>query len=330
MPKVSILLPCYKPDIPHFQQALQTLLQQTFTDWEATILHQPSDIDIRSAISKELEDARITFVQSEILRNIGENWNAVYAYAKHEYVQFLFHDDIWYPNYLKESVNILDTHPSVGFTAAYHDYQYEGDITNASMYEGVQTLRKELVDTEHSGEEFLVNWLGRGLHPNIIGEPPFVMMRKKHMDTVGPFSETLPQFLDSEYWAKLLQVTNFYFIGKSLGAFRVHLAAASAVNQRAGKGLTDRLQTIEMLSKHGTATVRKAAKKSLEDVLPRMFRKYFDRKRSGKVVPGTKGSNMKQFALRNPLLVTYALLKSVTHASKYRKENEAFERGEVR
>jgi glycosyltransferase involved in cell wall biosynthesis len=329
MAKVSILLPCYKPEIVHFKHALHTLLTQTFTDWNATILHQPSDKDVRFEIAKELEDQRITFVQSETLRNIGENWNAVYAYANSEYVQFLFHDDIWYENYLEESVKILDSHADVGFTAAYHDYQYEGAIDNKQMYEGVQNIRKSIAGKKHNGNEFLLWWLKRGLHPNVIGEPPFVMMRKSIMDRIGPFHENLPQFLDSEYWTKLLGVTNFYFIPESLGAFRIHEGAASAQNQRAGKGLTDRLQTIAQLSQNKNVDIKKTAKKTLDNVLPRMFRKYLDRKNDGKNVPGSKGTGMKEFALHHPLLVTKSIIYSWIFAKKYRTENEAFERGEV-
>lgn len=330
MPKVSVLVPTYKPNAEYLEAVMKCLFEQTYTDWECIVCDEPTDTDTKSLLGAYLEDPRVSYYRNETPLGIGPNWNRCFSKVSGEYIQYLFQDDLWYPNYLEESVKVLDQNPDVGFTAAYHDYKYEDEVENEHMYEGIQSLRRKIAGQTHNGQEFLNMWLKRGLHPNIIGEPPFVMMRKEHMDTVGIFNNDLPQFLDSEYWAKLLQITNFHFIKESLGAFRVHNEAASAQNQRAGKGLTDRLQTIEMLSKKGNAQTKAAAKACLTEVLPRMMRKYLDRKQDGKPVPGIAGGGMKQFIVRNPWLTLTSLIKAHKNKALYRKEIEKFERGEVR
>lgn len=274
MAKVSVLLPCYHPDLTHLREALQRLLQQSFMDWSLHILHQPWDKDVRAEIADLITDPRITFIQSDVLRNIGQNWNAVLQYADAEYVQFLFHDDLWGPEYLQRSVEALDAHPDAGFSAAAHEYQFEGEVPNKAYYHWVKAESDKTQPGERPGRKFLLQWLKRGLYPNLIGEPPFVMMRREVMLRTGVFSETLPQSLDYEYWVRLLCRANFVWIPESLGAFRVHGMATTALNQREGKGRTDRLRILLQLARNADARVAWAARFAVLRELPKMGWKY--------------------------------------------------------
>ena len=277
MPRISILLPCFQPRIDHLRQALDCLLAQTMTDWHCTIVNQPWETDVQSGIEDLLRHERITFVQSDTLRSIGANWNACMPYATAPFVQFLFHDDLWGPRYLERSLETLENNKGCGFCAAHHSYRYEGDIENRELYEHINMLRLEMLPGRHSGRMLLQQWLQRGLHPNIIGEPPFVMMRRDVMERVGTFAEDLPQFLDSEYWARLLSVTDFFYIHEPLGEFRIHHEAASARNQRAGKGLTDRLRCLWRMVHHPNRTIALASFTALCRELPKMIVKYVRR-----------------------------------------------------
>ncbi len=270
MAKVSVLLPCYHPDLTHLREALQRLLKQSFTDWSLHILHQPWDVDVRAGIADLIADPRITFIQSDVLRNIGQNWNAVLQYADAEYVQFLFHDDLWGPDYLKRSVEALDAHPSAAFCAASHAYQFEGEVPNKPYYDWVKAESDRTPAGLRPGRPFLLQWLKRGLYPNLIGEPPFVMMRMDAVRRVGIFSETLPQSLDYEYWVRLLCIADFVWIPEELGAFRVHGMATTALNQREGKGRTDRLRILLQLAKNPDARVAWAARFAVCRELPKM------------------------------------------------------------
>lgn len=331
MPKVSVLAPCYKPGPQHLREALDSLMSQTFQDWELTIVNQPWDeVDIKAEIADYLNNKRVTFIQSDTLRNIGENWNACLPYINAPYVQYLFHDDLWGPTYLEESVKALDANPEAGFCSAYHDYQYEGEVDNQEMCERIQELRRHELSGLHNGKELLEWWLKRGLHPNIIGEPPFVMMRRELVEKIGPFAEDMPQFLDSEYWAKLLAEADFYFITESLGKFRVHPEAASARNQRAGRGLTDRLNCLVQLSKHHDADVARQAGSALKHHLPRLIAKYMTRRRTGIIAKGAGGSDVKKFLMKHPWLTFVSGIRYLVNKKQYEEENQQFELKKVR
>ena len=198
------MLPCFRPNISHLREALECLLSQTFTNWNLHILNQPWDVNVHEGIADLIADSRITFVQSKILRNIGENWNAVVQYATGDYVQFMFHDDLWSPEYLSRCVAALDSHPDVGCSSACHEYQFEGQAAGREYFDWVKAESDRTPAGRQPGKEFLLKWLRRGLTPNLIGEPPFVMMRRTVMQRAGAFSETLPQALNYEDCGRVL------------------------------------------------------------------------------------------------------------------------------
>ena len=275
-PSVSVLLPSYHPKISHLREALDSLFAQTHADWKLTILQQPwGEIYVKSWIEEYLKDPRVALIESNTERTIGANWNACLEYIDAPYVQFLFHDDVWDPTYLERSMQILEQHPDVGFCSANHEYLFEGDVPNQDLYKNVQDARMQILDGKHNGKELLKNWLNQGLHPNIIGEPSFVMMRSDAIKQVEKFSETLPQFLDSEYWTRILSISDFYFIPDSLGSFRVHDEGMSAINRKTRKGMTDRLKTINLLKKSDDAEIAQLASKIFWKQLPRMIVKFF-------------------------------------------------------
>ncbi len=56
MPKVSVLLPTYKPNPLHLTQAIEGLRAQSETDWECIICDEPTDVDAHAFIMEYLVD----------------------------------------------------------------------------------------------------------------------------------------------------------------------------------------------------------------------------------------------------------------------------------
>lgn len=317
MPTISVLLPTYKPNKEFLRHAMQSLLSQTYTDWELIICNEPTETNTKEFLSPFLlEDDRIQYYENPTQLGIGGNWNQCLEKASGTYVQYLFQDDWWEPAYLETCIKRFEQHKEIGFVCTMHHNKFEDSFGQKHYYDDVQKLRQQHAGKRHNGLEFLQMWLKRGLHPNLIGEPPFVCMRKKVMDQVGKFSEVLPQFLDSEYWIRLLQRTDFYYEQTPLGTFRVHEAGASAQHQLANKGLTDRLFMLSALTKSTQRSIRSNAKKSLKTHFPRMIQKYFARKTMGS--SAFKGDSMlKKFALNHPWLTISSFIKVAIYYDHY-------------
>lgn len=250
LPLVSVLIPTYEPKPDHLREAIDSVLAQTFTDWELIIHDDASKTNVEEIVRPFLNDSRIRFFKSPRNLGIGGNWNAALSGAKGAYIAYLFQDDLWNPQYLERCVGVLKKEPDIGFVAANHAYRMEGHTAamNTGIYKEVIELRHAVMkDGQIHREEFLRAWIERGLRPNLIGEPSFVVLRRELMEDAGPFLEDMKQGLDAEYWIRCLLKSDGWWIAESLGEFRVHPSATTARNEESGAGRTDRLRTFRIL-----------------------------------------------------------------------------------
>lgn len=309
VPTIDVLLPTYRPKREYLTAALECLKRQSFSDWTAFIHDDHTeDSEARTIIEPFLNDSRIRYEESKARLGIGGNWNACVEKTSSEFVAFLFQDDLWEPEYLASAALVLQKNPSVGFVSMEHRYQPEGGQPLGPIYGGVQEFRKKMIATGlQKGMECLRFWIEKGLTPNFIGEPSFVVIRRSAMNKVGPFLEDMPQFLDSEYWLRLLQVSDWYNLSGDFGAFRVHPEAASARNETSGAGIFDRLRCFGILVGSLNGEDRKRAIDSRNNALNGMVRKFFERKKEGKSVGGS--GMMKKILLRHPLLIGSSVVR---------------------
>jgi glycosyltransferase involved in cell wall biosynthesis len=308
-PLIDVLIPTYNPKPDHLAAALSALQNQTFQGWHAFIHDDCSSVNVYAMVEPFLKDPRFTFVESDKRLGIGGNWNACVRQTNSPVVAFLFQDDQWSPNYLADADAALEKNPSVGFVTMNHTYQIEGDMETAPLYKSVETLRSGMSAGVHKHEELLRYWIERELTPNIIGEPCFVVMRRSAMQATGDFLENMPQFLDVEYWLRLLLKFDWYFVPGKYGAFRVHSSGASAQNQETGQGLFDRLRCFEMLIDALNGSMKKLAKTSRNNALQTMIAKFFRRVETKKSISKKGGSGLLAFCICHPFLIAHALLR---------------------
>src|SRR5262249_19254785 len=100
------------------EEALQSILNQTFTDFELIISDNASTDrtgEIAQAYAKR--DDRIRYYRNE--KNIGAGWNArrVYELATGKYFKWATADDLLEPDLLRRCVEILESDP--GCVVAY-------------------------------------------------------------------------------------------------------------------------------------------------------------------------------------------------------------------
>ena len=109
IPKVSIGMPVYNGE-PFICKALDSLLAQTFTDFEL-IISDNASIDKTEQICREYaaKDKRIRYIRQEINRGAMPNFQYVLDEAVGEYFMWAAHDDWWHPAFIKELSALLDT-----------------------------------------------------------------------------------------------------------------------------------------------------------------------------------------------------------------------------
>lgn len=109
-PLISVAVPAYRTPEKFLAQMIDSLLAQTYGNWELCIANgSPED----SAMKKVLEeytkkDSRIRVSELTENRGIAGNTNAALEMAQGEFVGLLDHDDLLAPNALYEIVRALD------------------------------------------------------------------------------------------------------------------------------------------------------------------------------------------------------------------------------
>ncbi len=114
MPKVSVLTPIYKTDSQHLRECIESVLNQTFTDFEFLILNDSPDAQYLDEIVTSYNDARIKYIKNKQNIGISASRNKLLEMATGEYVAIFDHDDISLPERLEKQVAYLDANPDVG------------------------------------------------------------------------------------------------------------------------------------------------------------------------------------------------------------------------
>ena len=113
-PKVSVLMPVYNTKEEFLREAVQSILSQTFKDFEFLILNDSPENTRLEMIIRSFKDKRIKYIQNEKNLGISKSRNKLIDLAKGEYLAVMDHDDISLPERFEKQVAYLDEHPDVG------------------------------------------------------------------------------------------------------------------------------------------------------------------------------------------------------------------------
>lgn len=119
MPKISVLTPIYNTDASHLREMIESVLNQTYGDFEFIILNDSPDNSSLKDIVLSYGDERIRYCTNEVNLGISESRNRLLDLASGEYVAVLDHDDVCYPSRFEKQVAYLDGHPEVGVCSSW-------------------------------------------------------------------------------------------------------------------------------------------------------------------------------------------------------------------
>lgn len=110
-PKISIIVPAYKTPEAFLRQMMDSLLAQTYANWELCIANaSPEDASMEYVLKEYAKkDSRILWKKLEENKGIAENTNEAFAMATGEFAGLLDHDDLLAPNALYEVAKALET-----------------------------------------------------------------------------------------------------------------------------------------------------------------------------------------------------------------------------
>lgn len=120
MTKVSVLTPLYNPPERYLREMIDSVLNQTLTDFEFIILNDCPH-DIRSEeIVLSYHDNRILYLKNDTNLGIAQSRNKLIDLAKSDYLAVVDHDDISLPSRLQKEADFLDNHPECGVVSSWY------------------------------------------------------------------------------------------------------------------------------------------------------------------------------------------------------------------
>jgi len=203
--KVSIVCPIYNTDLDIIKRTIESVLAQTFNQYELLLIDDGSKKEIADGIdafASTDERIRCVHIQNSGVshaRNVGINE------SEGEYIAFVDDDDLISPSYLEEAYN---------FAIEYKADVVYGTIKYSPDRPGNEQKKDNTVDVVNNIDDIkkcLLGYTRGNLRYEILGSPCGRLFRK---EVVVPFEETLTFFEDQIFnrevvnKSKILVVTN--------------------------------------------------------------------------------------------------------------------------
>lgn len=202
IPEISVIFPVFNA-APFLAESIESILNQTFSDFELIILNDKSTDKSLEIIKKfQAQDNRIIIIDKEQnvgpanLRNEGIN------VAKGNFIALMDADDISLPTRFEKQIALLKNNPEIGVCGTW--FTFFGSKKNKTI--------KHSIDHDVIKVSFL--------HSCNIGNPT-VMFKKEVLGDLKFINEYVP-VEDYDLWSRLLAKTKFHNIPESLLNYRQH------------------------------------------------------------------------------------------------------------
>jgi len=202
-PEVSVIIPT-KNRAHYVSSAIQSVLDQTFGDFEIIVVDGASIDNTREVISK-FDDERICYIREKKDRGVSASRNTGIKHSRGKFIGFLDDDDRWMPTKLEKQLNLINKNPHIGVvsTGAW-EIKNSGKVTGYTF----PLLRG--------------NIFPKILRNNCVGGCSKVLVRKECFKKVGLFDEKLPAGEDFDLWIRLAKYYQFDYVRECLVLYRVH------------------------------------------------------------------------------------------------------------
>ena len=113
-PKISIIIPMYHTPEKFFEELVDSLIEQTYTNWELCLADgsEEENANLKKIYEK---DSRIHYKFLGENKGIAGNTNAALSMATGDYIALLDHDDILPVFSLYEVIKCINNHPEADF-----------------------------------------------------------------------------------------------------------------------------------------------------------------------------------------------------------------------
>jgi glycosyltransferase involved in cell wall biosynthesis len=204
---VDIIVPAFNA-ARYLPFALQSVLSQTFEDWRVLLVDDGSTDSTAQVVAsfQNRFGSKIQYIRQEN-RGLPAARNTAIRASAAEFLALLDADDVWLPCRLEESVKILRARPQAGLS-----------------YGGITGIDPEgrLGDTFVGNKKYAEGNIAPYIYMRRVELPcPTMTFRRKCIDEVGLFDETMRATEDRDLWLRIALRYEVAFVPKVLAYYRV-------------------------------------------------------------------------------------------------------------
>ncbi len=227
VPLVTVLMPVYNGE-KYLREAIESILNQTFTDFEFLIINDGST-DHTEEIILSYNDERIKYVKNETNLRLIATLNKGLDLAKGKYIARMDADDISLPERLEKQVAFMEFNHSIGVLGTWVTTSGLDKNYDILFKKGVANIRFEL---------FFHNYLHH----------PTVMLRSEVLRKSALYYDDFLHAEDYAFWIKLATHTQIDIYPEILLKYRLHNSNISEVHKDFQLQQTSEIRKLQLLS----------------------------------------------------------------------------------
>jgi glycosyltransferase involved in cell wall biosynthesis len=212
-PLVSIIMPVYNAE-SYIKEAIQSILNQTFTDFEFIIIDDGST-DNSLKIIKSFKDNRIKIIKNKGNLGLIKTLNKGINLAQGRYIARMDADDIAMPERLEKQMAFLKENP---------DYGLVGTLAEIIDEEGVSTGKIHDLPISYEAIKSRILFQCPFVHPSVMGKIEVFKEFK--------YKENYPIAEDLFLWIEIISKYKVANINELLLKYRVHSKNVSSDSKK--------------------------------------------------------------------------------------------------
>lgn len=205
MPSVSVVMPV-RNGMPYLRASIESILTQSFTDFELVILDDASSDDTWGELQRwSARDHRLKLVRSETPLGLARSSNRVVEVARSSLIARMDADDLAHTDRLRKQVDVLEASSDV--------------VLVGCLAEGI----------DHRGDLVRPRGVGRVLRRSPYAPFPHgsAMFRKDAFEQVGGYRERCEGWEDVDLFLRLYAVGEVFTLIEALYMYRFHTNSAT-------------------------------------------------------------------------------------------------------
>lgn len=204
---------CYNAS-KYLNEAIQSILSQTFKDWELIIINDGSTDNTEDIVKKYINNG-VKDIKYDYQKHSGlaSARNKAIKLSQGEWIAILDQDDIWYPDKLEKQLHSISKYPK----AQLH-------FSNSEWFYDNGTILRRTIEDKKFTDGLIQDAFYRLLLEDCFIDTETVLIKKKILIDCGGFEEKYHYIADYDMFLKIANKYPICYQDEILARWRLHPA----------------------------------------------------------------------------------------------------------